>query len=161
MIVTLGIDTGDTAGMLLAGWEPGHREAAFARAFQCDGDSAPGLLSMILAWAAEITAAQIEAFDDRPGVRKLYGTRPSVIRAQVTALGCLAEANGIPVFVTRVAEVKPWIDAGDTRLARAGLADNTAPAAMRHARSAAWHALFCAVRHCGVPDPASRKAAAR
>jgi len=161
VITVLGIDPGDTAGFLLAGWVPGGRRAAFARAFQCDGASAPGLCEMILAAGPRPGAVQIEAFDDRPGVRKLAGTRPSVIRAQVTALGCLAGANGIPVFVTRVSEVKPWIDAGDTRLARAGLADVTAPAAMRHARSAAWHALFCAVRHCGVPDPASRKAAAR
>jgi hypothetical protein len=51
--------------------------------------------------------------------------------------------------------VKPW--ATDARLERAGLLDLTA--GMRHARDAARHALFCAVKNCGLPDPLSAKAA--
>jgi len=68
---------------------------------------------------------------------------------------------GVPVFTRRAADVLPWINAGDERLARAGLLDAVSPATMRHAKSAAWHCLYCAVRNCGIPDPASRKAAAR
>ncbi|GLW32257.1 hypothetical protein [Actinoplanes regularis] len=52
------------------------------------------------------------------------------------------------------AEVKPW--ATDGRLEAAGLLEATK--GMRHARDAARHALFCAVRDYGLPDPLSRKA---
>jgi hypothetical protein len=53
--------------------------------------------------------------------------------------------------------VKPW--ATDERLAAAGLLDPTK--GMRHARDAARHALFCAVRDFGLPDPLSAKARTR
>jgi hypothetical protein len=53
--------------------------------------------------------------------------------------------------------VKPW--AVDKRLHAAGLLDMTA--GMRHARDAARHALFCAVKDYGLPDPLSSKAGAR
>jgi hypothetical protein len=55
------------------------------------------------------------------------------------------------------ADVKPW--AVDKRLHAAGLLDLTA--GMRHARDAARHALFCAVKDYGLPDPLSSKAGAR
>lgn len=55
-------------------------------------------------------------------------------------------------FVERpAAAVKPW--ATDERLARAGLLD--ACRGMRHARDAARHALFAAVRDLGASDPFS------
>jgi len=161
VITVLGIDPGDTAGFLLAGWVPGGRRAAFGRAFQCDGASAPGLCEMILAAGPRPGAVQIEAFDDRPGVTALHGTRPPAIRAQIDAMAGILREAGVPVFTRRAADVLPWINAGDERLARAGLLDAVSPATMRHAKSAAWHCLYCAVRNCGIPDPASRKAAAR
>jgi len=61
-------------------------------------------------------------------------------------------------LVTRAAaDVKPW--AVDKRLHAAGLLDLTA--GMRHARDAARHALFCAVKDYGLPDPLSSKAGVR
>lgn len=51
------------------------------------------------------------------------------------------------------AQVKPW--ATDERLKAAGLLDITN--GMRHARDAARHALFAAVKHCKLPDPLSLK----
>jgi hypothetical protein len=53
--------------------------------------------------------------------------------------------------------VKPW--ATDTRLAAAGLMEPTT--GMRHARDAARHALFAAVKTYGLPDPLSARAGAR
>jgi hypothetical protein len=50
--------------------------------------------------------------------------------------------------------VKPW--ATDERLEAAGLLDLTK--GMRHARDAARHALFTAVKDGGVPDPLSKHA---
>lgn len=56
------------------------------------------------------------------------------------------------VVLRSAAEVKPW--AVDDRLARAGLHVKGMP----HARDAARHALYAAVRECGAPDPLSRRA---
>jgi hypothetical protein len=53
--------------------------------------------------------------------------------------------------VRTASEVKPW--ATDVRLAKAGLHAPTE--GMRHARDAARHALFTAVRTCSLPDPLS------
>lgn len=51
------------------------------------------------------------------------------------------------------ADVKPW--ATDKRLAAAGLLEPLTTG-MRHARDGARHALFCAVRDYGLPDPLSK-----
>jgi hypothetical protein len=56
-----------------------------------------------------------------------------------------------PVHLRSASEVKPW--ATDARLEAAGLLELTK--GMRHARDAARHALFCAVRDYGLPDPLS------
>jgi hypothetical protein len=72
----------------------------------------------------------------------------------VTALG--RELPGVSVVQRCAAEVMPW--ASDKRLTAAGLYDITR--AMPHARAAARHALFAAVRDCGLPDPLSAKARA-
>jgi hypothetical protein len=162
-IIVLGIDTGDVAaGLLLAGWLPGARRCSFARAWQCDGDSTLLTLGMIVAagkW--ELNAVEIEAFDNRPKAHGLHGTNPGRTAAQVTELEGFCRVNGIPVFVRRASEVKPWVDAGDARLAASGLLDVCSAAPMRHARSAAWHCLYCAVRNCGLPDPLTRSRAVR
>ncbi len=64
----------------------------------------------------------------------------------------------LPAVYTRsAAEVKPW--ATDARLAAAGLLEPTI--GMRHARDAARHALFCAVKAYSLPDPLSTRARAR
>lgn len=157
VVAVLGIDPGDTAGFLLAGWEPGQWKPAWARAYQCDGASAQGLLIMILQLnrAPLIGAVQIEAFDSRPGVRKLHGTSPTQIQHQIAAMKQLLDDAGIPVVVRQVSDVKTWAQAGD-RIGKSGFWDLVSPAAMIHARSAGWHCLFCAVMDCGVIDPLSR-----
>jgi hypothetical protein len=158
MITTLGIDTGDTAGFGLAGWEDGEREASWKHAYQCDGASAPGLVRMILhAYAGEITAVQIERFIDPPGRNHgLAGTNPAWIRVQVADLAWLCEQDGVPCFLVTASEMKNWAMTGD-RLKRAGLAGVVAAASMKHhAADGMGHALMCAVKHCGLPDPASR-----
>jgi hypothetical protein len=159
VIAVIGIDPGDTAGFLLAGWEREVKKAVFARAFQCDGDSAVATLKMILYLTRlegfTVTAAQVEAFDDRPGRRGLRGTSRSRIQGQVDALAVILGEHGIPVYARQVSDVKSW--ATDERLKGAGIWDVVSPAAMVHARDAAKHALFCAVHDCGVIDPLSRQ----
>ena len=69
----------------------------------------------------------------------------------------IASVPGLPAESWRAraaGEVKPW--ATDERLEAAGLLEATK--GMRHARDAARHALFVAVKDGGVPDPLSRKA---
>ncbi len=64
---------------------------------------------------------------------------------------------GAHVVLRSASHVKPW--ATDARLDAAGL---LAPCkGMGHARDAARHALFAAVRDCGLPDPLSRSARPR
>jgi hypothetical protein len=72
-------------------------------------------------------------------------------RAVVELLSGWAAEKGVPHFRRSASEVKPW--ATDGRLAAAGLLELTK--GMRHARDAARHALFCAVKDYGLPDPLS------
>jgi len=171
-IIVLGIDTGDVAGFLMAGWEPGTRKCRWARAWQADGyGGATELLAMLIrsyttgrpgvCLASAISAVQIEAFDNRPKASGLHGTSPGRIQRQVQGMEAACRGDGIPVFVRRASEVKPWVDAGDARLAASGLLDVCSAAPMRHAKSAAWHCLYCAVRNCGLPDPLTRSRAVR
>lgn len=59
----------------------------------------------------------------------------------------------VKVVQRAAAEVKPW--ATDARLEAAGLLEATK--GMRHARDAARHALFAAVKDGGLPDPLSKE----
>jgi hypothetical protein len=165
MIVTIGIDTGSgTAGIGVQGWKPGEKKAVFARAYQCDPSSLADLLEWILtaelanprelgAPLTRVTAAGIEMFVQ--GRKGLKGTNPMVMRAQQADCATLLSRFGVPCAARTASQVKLW--GTDGRLARAGLADVTNPAAMRHARDGQRHGLFCAVHDCGLPDPLSRK----
>jgi hypothetical protein len=75
-------------------------------------------------------------------------------RSAIGAIEEWANQQGHQTNARSAANVKPW--ATDTRLAAAGLLEDTK--GMRHARDAARHALFCAVRDYGLPDPLSCKA---
>lgn len=72
-------------------------------------------------------------------------------RDMVGAVTAWAAERRVPLVARSAADVKPW--AVDKRLLAAGLLDATA--GMRHARDAGRHALFAAVRDCGLPDPLS------
>lgn len=80
-----------------------------------------------------------------------FTTREAVARLRAWSVGLAT------LVERRAADVKPW--ATDERLDAVGLLEPTK--GMRHARDAARHALFCAVKECGRPDPLSRKAGAR
>jgi hypothetical protein len=84
-----------------------------------------------------------------PGAGAITRGMVGVIEAWATDYRCKVNARA-------AADVKPW--AVDKRLHAAGLLDLTA--GMRHARDAARHALFCAVKDFGLPDPLSSRAGA-
>jgi hypothetical protein len=160
VIVTLGIDTGDTAGFGLGGWLPGVRKARLARAYQCDRASAGGLLVMLILELKRqdglaLTAAEIEAFDDRPRSRGLHGTSPSAIRRQADELAGILAAHRVPVYTRTAGVMKPWARSTG-RLAAAGLDGPVSASAMGHAADGMGHALFTAVHDCGLPDPLAR-----
>jgi hypothetical protein len=74
-------------------------------------------------------------------------------RDMVGELTALGTQLGVRVVQRSASEVMPW--ATDARLDRAGLLAVTK--GMQHARAAARHALFCAVRDCGASDPLSSR----
>lgn len=122
----------------------------------------PGLLVTVLEginFATEIEAVAYERFV--VGRRAAQSSTPAAGARTRNMIGELeAWATGrswVTLAARSAAEVKPW--ATDTRLDAAGLLELTK--GMRHARDAARHALFCAVKEFGLPDPLSRKAGAR
>ena len=75
-----------------------------------------------------------------------------ITRDLVGALAVIGDMHGAAVYLRSAAEVKPW--ATDKRLEAAGVNIHST---MRHAADAARHALFAAVKDCGLPDPLLRK----
>jgi hypothetical protein len=155
-LTVLGIDVGDTTGMLLATWDRAQRKAVEAHAFQCDRESAPLLLGWICsAYGTLIRGGQVEEFRDSIRARKLAGTRPGPIRAQVPELAGIAAAAGIRLSHWPAVTVKGW--GTDDRLKAAGLLEITA--GQPHARDGGRHAIYCATHDYGLSDPLSRKRA--
>ncbi|RGC68440.1 hypothetical protein C5N14_13720 [Micromonospora sp. MW-13] len=121
----------------------------------------PGLLGTVLEGINAATEVEVVAYE-RFVVGRRAGQSSSAAAGAKTRnmIGELEAWAGAGrwrrVYARSAAEVKPW--ATDTRLGAAGLLDLTK--GMRHARDAARHALFCAVRDCGLADPLSRKAGA-
>ena len=118
----------------------------------------PGLLATVLDGIAADglgIAVALERFVvGRRAARSSTAAAGAITRDMVGAVEAWAQMRQVAVHTRPAAEVKPW--AVDKRLHAAGLLDLTA--GMRHARDAARHALFCAVRDYGLPDPLSRKA---
>lgn len=75
-----------------------------------------------------------------------------ITRDLIGALATIGEMHGAAVYLRSASDVKPW--ATDKRLEAAGLNKYST---MRHAADAARHALFAAVRDCGLPDPLSNR----
>lgn len=143
-----------------------------------------GIAGILLDQRLAVVTVDVVQCTDRAALRVLEGLRPvsgvaMVLAGERFVVGPLAGRVRTPAggraareamariaqwahghqlrYVERSAtEVKPW--ATDARLGRIGLLESTK--GMRHARDAARHALFAAVRDCGLADPLSRKGAA-
>lgn len=123
----------------------------------------PDLLSAVLTGLCHrmperLTAVAIERFvvGSRAG-RSSTANAGEMARDVVALVADLTLTLGpYPVYQRSAAEVKPW--ATDDRLTAAGITEVTT--GMRHARDAGRHALFCACRDFGLPDPLSKKARA-
>jgi hypothetical protein len=154
LVTVLGIDIGDTTGMLLGTWDRETRKALEARAFQCDREASPLLLGWILAeYGFAICGGGIEAFVSGPRSLKLKGTKAEPIRAQHADLTAIAAAAGVRLVSRPAVTVKAW--STDDRLRAAGLLDITA--GQGHARDGGRHAIYAACHDRGLPDPLSRR----
>ena len=152
-ICTLGIDPGGTSGLFLGAWRTGERKPYLTRAWQCDMAATPELLGWILDHYTQIDAVQVEAFDARERSRKMRGFSASNMHKLIADLVTICHGAGVAVVTRPPAPVKAW--ATDDRLRDAGLYKLTA--GKPHARDAARHALYAAVRDLGLRDPKSAR----
>jgi hypothetical protein len=147
----LGIDPGPTTGIVL--WSPNWAAPAV---IQCNDAAAPVAVLGVLEMLDRdfLLYGQVERWVTRK-VSAKAGRNGEATRKLIEGI---ANALRIDPRVTSwrersASEVKPW--AMDERLDAAGLLSATK--GMPHARDAARHALFTAVRDGGIPDPLSRR----
>jgi hypothetical protein len=146
----LGIDPGPTTGLVL--WFPGHDPYVMQTNLQAAPLGVLGLLEVLD--TPERAYIQIERWVTRK-VSAKAGVNGAKTRQLIGELGVICERQPrVASWRERsAAEVKPW--ASDERLDAAGLLAPTK--GMPHARDAARHALFTAVRDGGQPDPLSKR----
>lgn len=155
MIHVIGIDPGPIPGTVML--TPRGRRLDID-VVQCSASVAPTVLYALLSDAraclGEAPAiVAIEKFvvgraSQRSGAAG-GTTRDLVGKLQQIA----ADQPNVTVVMRSASEVKPW--ATDDRLEKAGLLQATR--GMRHAKDAARHALFAAVKGGHLPDPLSRE----
>ena len=166
----LGIDPGPIPGIVRIQMDinrPGYNlvaNGAFLRDVQAMQIS-PGLIEPVLDLLTQPSESDRREY--RPvialeqfvvGRRSALSATPAagaLTRGMVGVVEAWAARNRVECIGRVAAEVKPW--ATDKRLQAAGLLEPLTTG-MRHARDAARHALFCAVKDYGLPDPLGRKA---
>lgn len=156
----IGVDPGPIPGIVRLWLEHGHGPTRLLEieALQTTPRLIVPVLDMLSADGRCAVALERFVVGQR-AARSATPTAGAVTRAMVGVVEDWARTTG-PAGWRRdllrrsASEVKPW--ATDRRLEAAGLL--AATHGMRHARDAARHALFCAVRDFGLPDPLSRSA---
>lgn len=158
----VGVDPGPVPGIVMLDFEyPGPVLGGRASVLQADHATAPLLFDALLRDRLCRTVVQVETFvvgrssmkSGRPGAvtRDLVGVLQALWQNfDATRTGRL----GGHWFQVPAGGVKPW--ATDERLEAAGLLEATK--GMRHAKDAARHALYRAVKLGAATDPLSRKA---
>jgi hypothetical protein len=144
----VGVDPGQTTGIAL--FDPDWATWDF---IQCSPGSVLWIVEEGITRGARLIA--IERFVVGPrSARSASAKAGQLTRDLIGALSALGEAtpSNLQVKLRPAAEVKPW--ATDKRLLAAG---TPALIGMRHAADAARHALFAAVKDCGIPDPLSNR----
>jgi hypothetical protein len=162
----IGVDTGPIPGIVrlqLDVSRPGENLVANgaylrdAQALQVTPDLIEPVLDM-LAQDDKLAAIAVERFVvGRRASRSATAAAGATTRDMVGIVTGWASSAGVQCIARAAADVKPW--ATDRRLEAAGLLKIAK--GMRHARDGARHALFCAVKDYGLPDPLSRKAGTR
>ena len=155
-VVILGADPGVTTGLCLLTLDYASRTLALAitsrSVFACNAGAAYGLAEYLI--ESNDGPATIIGAGERfvPG-RGAGATGPqaAATRQVITDLSSLP----VPWKWRSAAEVKVW--ATDERLKKAHLFALTNKSI--DARDACRHAIYCATRDCGMPDPLSRRQA--
>lgn len=143
----LGIDPGPTTGLFLLELNGGVLWSV--NAAQCTYGMAGTVIDAIVQDRTD-TLLAVERFV--VGRKSMRAGKSGEITRDL--IGALRDTYGTSVVLQTAAEAKAW--GTDKRLDAAGLL--TSVTGMRHAKDAARHALYAAVKHCGYPDPLSRKA---
>lgn len=148
MTTVIGIDPGPTPGIVAMEFYQGRINDL--QVIQCTAGALYDVLHGIDASLANVVAVE------RFVVRGRANAAQTITRDQVANLSMHHEGR---IVQRSASEVKPW--ATDRRLQAAVLTrDDTnlllITAGMRHARDAARHALFAAVKDGGLPDPLSK-----
>lgn len=161
----IGVDPGPVPGIVRLWLEYGRGPTRLleAEAMQVTPRLVLPVLDMLLHGNDGPAAVAVERFVvGRRAARSSTPAAGTITRSMVGVITDWAGRNELGkwrryLIQRSAADVKPW--AVDKRLHAAGLLDLTA--GMRHARDAARHALFCAVKDYGLPDPLSTRAGAR
>jgi hypothetical protein len=143
----IGVDPGRTSGIARLDLTTWHVDLVQA--------TPSVVLPIVRALAADVGAVAVlavERFVVGPrAARSTAASAGRVTRDVIAALTAEGARLAGRVVLRSAGQVKPW--ATDARLAAAGLI--TATKGMPHARDAARHAVYAAVRDCGQPDPLS------
>lgn len=149
----IAIDPGPIPGLVMLTPHGPHLDVDIV---QCSASIAPIVLYALLdqhraSLGTAPVIVQIEKFVVGRASQRSAGAG-TITRDLVGKLQREAETHeGVSVVMRSASEVKPW--ATDVRLEKAGLL--AATKGMPHARDAARHALFCAVKGGYLPDPLS------
>lgn len=140
----IGVDPGGTTGICV-----------FDGAYRDLLQTTPGLVVPIVRALMHVAPDSVLAIERFVvGYRASRSSTPKageITRGLIVALVNAGSDLGVRVIQRSASEVKPW--ATDARLTAAGITAKGMP----HARDGARHALFAAVRDCGLPDPLSKK----
>ena len=151
----LGIDPGPVPGFVELRYL--DRRIVDVHVVQCTANAALPVFTTLLAEcsaAAWDTVVQIEQFViSRRATRSATASAGAMTRDLIAQLEHEAHQLGATPVLRSAVQVKPW--ASDERLDVVGLLEATK--GMRHAKDAARHALFAAVREAHQPDPLSKE----
>jgi hypothetical protein len=158
----LGVDPGPTPGIVRLTISSSRANSVpvieHEDVVQCSSDVLVPVLNALIDFQQDTAFLAYETFVTGPrAARSSTPAAGKATREMVGDLAYWATHHGIKSHARSASEVKPW--ATDERLDAAGLLELTK--GMRHARDAARHALFAAVKEFGLPDPLSSKAGAR
>lgn len=150
--IYIGTDPGPIPGIVaLTVWETGKLDTAV---IQCSH----GVASTIVNGLLDAAHLPVTLATERFVARGRASAVQSITRDLVGQLQEIAHSHGARFVQRSASEVKPW--ATDCRLQAAVLSGDSNlflhTAGMRHARDAARHALFAAVKDGGLPDPLSK-----
>lgn len=138
----IGVDPGPTPGIVVLDIEDG--QLVDVGVMQC---TAVLLFTLVATFNPQYRArVAVERFV----VRGRANAAQQLTRDQVANLTRLYPVTGVE---RSASQVKPW--ATDRRLEAAGLLEECK--GMRHARDAARHALYAAVKDAGLTDPLSKE----